>query len=37
MTFEPKFVEILHEIRNEIAQARNEVRVLAPLANVTSP
>jgi NitT/TauT family transport system ATP-binding protein len=37
MTFEPKFVEIMHEIRNEIAQARNEVRVLAPLANVTSP
>jgi NitT/TauT family transport system ATP-binding protein len=30
MTFEPKFVEIVHRIRNEIAQARHEVPGAAP-------
>ncbi len=37
MTFEPKFVEIMHNIRNEIAQARNEMRGLSRSAEVGSP
>jgi NitT/TauT family transport system ATP-binding protein len=32
MTYEPHFVEIVHRIRNEIAQARNEVRAASPSA-----
>lgn len=30
LTFEPKFVEIVQKIRNEIAHARNEIRSAAP-------
>ena len=36
MTFQPQFVEILHKIRNEIAQARNEVRGVATSAKVAA-
>jgi len=30
MTFDPKFVEVLHTIRGQIAQARNEAPSAAP-------
>jgi NitT/TauT family transport system ATP-binding protein len=29
-TFEPKFIEIIHSIRNEIAQIRSESKAAAP-------